>query len=274
MKAALYLVLTLFCTSVSAENLSDLFYKAHVAYKKHRYDECAKQYVEIIQKGSKDPDAIYNAAGCFALGGKFDSAFEYLSKMCAGDFVDIQGFIREPDFLPLHKETRWQAALDQCRQAEKNHISRGNVRLYQLYIVMLRFETHWVPENTEEVLKFISDKRLESAEDYYHAAAILTGSIDPQQLSLAHSLAQKAVALKPNYIQAKGLAAIAYDRFLWSSKKPQVYGTQLYKNEKGEWTAEPFDPNGVSDDERAASNVLSLAGIKERLRIHNEEGIE
>lgn len=264
------LFVVLFCACVSAENLSELFYRAHVAYKKHQYSQCAQQYVDLINKGSKDPDALYNAAGCFALGGQPDLAFEYLSRMCKSDFVDIQGFIDEPDFQSLHRDSRWPGAVDKCRQAEKNHVSHGNARLYELYIAMVHSQEHWIARDADEVLKLVSTRKLKSAEDFFYAAAVITGSTDPQQLTLAHSLAKKAVALSPDFVQAKALTAAAYDRFLWASNRPQIYGTQLKQEKNGKWTAEPFDPKGVSDDERTAACVLSLAGIEERLKMFNQ----
>src|SRR6266496_1579257 len=89
----IFLFLMLWCGHSFAENLADLFWQAHIAYKRHQYAQCSQMYVSVINKGSKEPDAVYNAAGCFALYGKPDQAFEYIDKMCASDFVDVEGFL-------------------------------------------------------------------------------------------------------------------------------------------------------------------------------------
>jgi hypothetical protein len=275
MKSAyLFLLLTLWCGNGFAENLADLFRAAHVAYKRHQYAQCSQMYVSLINKGSKEPDAVYNAAGCFALSGDLDSAFAYIDKMCASDFVDIEGFLNESDFKPLHGDPRWTVAVNKCRSAEKNHIAHCNLRLYELYLATLHSPEHWVAGNQAEVLRLISTKKLQSASDFLQAAVILIGNSTPEELALARSLALKAVIMNPDLVQAKAFAAVAYDRFLWSSNRAQVYGTQIRQKRDGKWTLEPLDQHAVSDEQRSAAGVSSLKIFHERIKLLNEEGIE
>ena len=58
------------------------------------------------------------------------------------------------------------------------------------------------------------------------------------------------------------MAAATKDRFLMSSGKPQLYGTQFRKID-GVWKLHEVDPN-VTDEERAKWNVPPLTEAKSR----------
>jgi len=103
---------------------------------------------------------------------------------------------------------------------------------------------------------------------------ILTGSTSPEELKLSHSLALKAAALNPDLIQAKAFAAVAYDRFLWSSNKPQIYGTQVTQSKDGKWIMDPFDRTAITDEQRSEYGIASVKTLEERLKTLNEEGFE
>jgi hypothetical protein len=258
---------------VNAENLADIFWEAHVAYKIKDYRRGAELYRTIIEKGYTDPDAVYNAAGCYALAGNHDKAFEYLKILCATEFVDIVGFLNDSDFEPLKKDNRWAAAVSACENAEKKYIAKSNSTLYQLYL-----QVEHVPESASEaskdVLKLLSTKQLKTSNDYFHAASILAFVNDATTMTLAEKLARKADTLQPIHPQARNLTAIARDRYLWLSKQPQIYGTQMRQEKNNKWTYEPFNPNGVSDQQRADANVPSLATLYKRLKLRNEKGID
>jgi tetratricopeptide (TPR) repeat protein len=117
-----------------AENLADIFFDAHVAYKIKDYKRGAELYRNAIEKGYRDPDATYNAAGCYALSGDLNKAFEYLKLLCANEFTDMEGFLNDSDFEPLKKDPRWAMAVTACENAERKYISKSNPALYQLYL--------------------------------------------------------------------------------------------------------------------------------------------
>jgi len=156
--------------NIYAENFADLFWHAHIAYKRHQYSTCSQMYESLVKKGSKDPDVLYNAAGCFALDGKKDLAFDYINKMCSSDFIDVQGFLLEDDFKVLHQDARWQSAVGKCQAAEQNHVTHCNPQVYGLYLAMLRSPDHWLPSSRDKLIPLISAKQLHSAFDHFHAA--------------------------------------------------------------------------------------------------------
>jgi hypothetical protein len=256
-----------------AENLADLFFDAHVAYKMKDYKRGAELYVNAIEKGYRDPDAIYNAAGCYALSGNHDKAFGYLQRMCANEFMDTEGFLADSDFEPLKKDPRWAATVTACKNAEKKYMARSNPALYQLYLRAIK-DPDFAQDASKEVIKLLSSKQLKTSNDYFHAAGILAIMQDAPTMTLAEKLAQKADSMQPNHPQARGLIAVTKDRSLWLMKQPQIYGTQMKQDKDKKWTYEPFDPKGVTDQQRADANIPSLATLYKRLKLLNEKGID
>jgi hypothetical protein len=112
----------------------------------------------------------------------------------------------------------------------------------------------------------IEQNALRTADDYLHAALIMQHGSTPEAYALARKLAEKAVQLRPWLAEARWLYAAATDRYLQSTGKPQIFGTQ-YKQVNGQWTLEPFDPAAISDAERARWRAHSLA---ERLKFIEE----
>src|SRR5216117_3857871 len=112
----------------------------------------------------------------------------------------------------------------------------------------------------------IEHHTLKTADDDYHAAMVMQHGVKPDDFALARDLAKRAMELDPKKREAAWLYAAATDRYLWRTGKAQIYGTQ-YKKVEGRWTLEPFDPHGVTDDERLRHGVPPLA---ERLRFIEE----
>ncbi len=98
---------------------------------------------------------------------------------------------------------------------------------------------------------------LHTADDYYNAALVMQHGSSPESYATARDLAKKAVSLRPWFASARWLYAAATDRYLQSIGKPQIFGTQ-YRFKDGSWTLEPFDPTGVTDEERARWRTHSL----------------
>ncbi len=47
----------------------------------------------------------------------------------------------------------------------------------------------------------------------------------------------------------------------------------MQQDKDKKWTYEPFNPKGVSDQQRADANIPSLATLYKRLKLLNEKGI-
>ena len=118
----------------------------------------------------------------------------------------------------------------------------------------------------ERELLDLFGERLFGYDDDYHAAMVMQHGVKPDDFALARDLAKRAMELDPKKREAAWLYAAATDRYLWHTGKAQIYGTQ-YKKVEGRWTLEPFDPHGVTDDERLQHGVPPLA---ERLRFIEE----
>ena len=112
-------------------------------------------------------------------------------------------------------------------------------------------------ERQAEVRKMLSEGKISTGRGYYFAALIFQHSSKSEDLMLAHVLAVTAVT-KENGV-AKWMAAATMDRYLWSIKQPQVFGTQFQKDADQKWTMQPYDRNAVSDSVRTSWCVVSLA---------------
>jgi hypothetical protein len=77
-----------------------------------------------------------------------------------------------------------------------------------------------------EAVKLLSDGQLHTAEDFFDAALIFQHGSTPDDYLLAHVLAIDALAKDNTKRQFRNLAALTLDRYLQSTGKPQVFGTQ------------------------------------------------
>lgn len=118
----------------------------------------------------------------------------------------------------------------------------------------------------ERARQLLAAGKVETATEFSFIALLFQHSGQPDELLLAHVLAQTA-AIKGD-ASAKWLAAATLDRYLLSIKQPQIYGTQLHRNENGEWTQEPFARETISDSLRAQSCVISIAEQQQILKIN------
>ncbi|PUA29403.1 MAG: hypothetical protein B0W54_02095 [Cellvibrio sp. 79] len=80
-------------------------------------------------------------------------------------------------------------------------------------------------EREKAVRELIEKGKLQTGEDYYHAAMILQHGTSPEDHLLAHDLC--VVAISKGEEKAKWLAAASLDRFLIGIGRNQRYGTQF-----------------------------------------------
>lgn len=119
-------------------------------------------------------------------------------------------------------------------------------------------------ERQAEVRKILSEGRISTGREYYFAALIFQHSSKPEDLMLAHVLAVTSVTKKNG--NAKWMAVATFDRYLWSIKQPQVFGTQFQKDAYQKWTMEPYNRAAVSDSVRTSWCVVSLAEQEKALK--------
>ncbi|MGA8407618.1 MAG: hypothetical protein WB680_10615 [Candidatus Acidiferrales bacterium] len=112
-------------------------------------------------------------------------------------------------------------------------------------------------ERQGEVRELLAGGKINTGRDYYFAALIFQHSETSENLLLAHILAVTSVT-KGNK-SGGWLSAATLDRYLWSIKRPQVFGTQYQTGANNKETMEPYDRTAISDKIRAAWGVNSLA---------------
>jgi len=123
----------------------------------------------------------------------------------------------------------------------------------------------------KEAATLIANGDIVTADDYYHAAYIFQHGDTPEDYLKAHALATASV-LKGR-TDAAWIAAATLDRYLQSTGKPQIFGTQ-YKVRNGEATQEPYDRSTISDSLRAAFDVRSLEKQEETRAQLQREAME
>ncbi len=104
--------------------------------------------------------------------------------------------------------------------------------------------------------------RLQTANDYYHAALILQHGDVPEDFLLAHEFCIVAISKGKNDKETRWLAAASEDRFLMNIGRPQRFGTQ--------YRADPITApyrlykvdESVTDDLRRQMSTPSLAEAK------------
>jgi hypothetical protein len=125
-------------------------------------------------------------------------------------------------------------------------------------------------QRADSVREMLAEAKITTGREYYFAAVILNHSTKSSDLLLAHMLVVTSVA-KGNTI-AKFMAAATLDRYLWSIKQPQIFGTQFQKGSDQRWTMEPYDRTAISDRVRADWCVVPLAEQENILKTFSERG--
>lgn len=99
--------------------------------------------------------------------------------------------------------------------------------------------------------------KLNSADDFYHAAYVFQHGNAAEDFLKAHALAVVATARGKS--EATWIAAATLDRYLQHIGQPQIYGTQFQHPPGQQWTQEPYRRDLLSDAVREASGVPPLA---------------
>ena len=93
---------------------------------------------------------------------------------------------------------------------------------------------------------------LQTGADYRAAAFVFQHGSTPEDYLLAHTL---AVAATARGADGSWIAAATLDRYLQTTGKPQIYGTQTRKTNDAPATLEPYDRALIPDSLRTALAV-------------------
>jgi tetratricopeptide (TPR) repeat protein len=119
------------------------------------------------------------------------------------------------------------------------------------------------------VNELLAANLVRTARDYANAAMIFQHGVDTTASGMAVKMMRKAVALDPSI--DKWLLAAAIDRDLMRREQPQIYGTQFGKMGDQPWELYKIDTTKVSDEERRAYRVGSLAEQREKVKMMNKK---
>ncbi len=113
----------------------------------------------------------------------------------------------------------------------------------------------------QRVIDLYAQGRIIDASDNFHAAWVLLCGETAAHFNLARMFARRAAEL--GEARAWTLEAMAWDRWLVATGKPQRFGTQILK-QHGRWSLGAVDPT-VSDLERAFYGVPPLYVQQQRV---------
>ena len=107
------------------------------------------------------------------------------------------------------------------------------------------------------VQQLLDSGKVNTGKDFARAAMIFQHARDDSKsYAKAVELIKKAIEIDSTI--NKWLFAAATDRYLLSIGKPQIYGTQYYKEEGSPWIQENYDSLKISDEERKKYGVRTL----------------
>lgn len=117
----------------------------------------------------------------------------------------------------------------------------------------------------KSVMTILQAGGFRTAKDYFNAAMIFQHGNSAEDIRLAHSFATIAASLDPSLPNASWMKAATWDRLLLNFEQPQWYGTQFVRDDSGNLTLYRMQPDVVTDEQRAAWSVPTVAESLERL---------
>ena len=124
-------------------------------------------------------------------------------------------------------------------------------------------------ERRTETRKLLLNGSLRSGEDYKRAAFIFQHGATADDYLLAHTLAMVAIAKGDQ--DALWIASASLDRYLHSTGKRQIFGTQIKEKADHTATLEPYDRDLVADVLRRELGVHPIAVQEQQLQTWTEQ---
>lgn len=111
--------------------------------------------------------------------------------------------------------------------------------------------------------------QLKTADDFFHAAAILNHGADFDEFRLANAIAAIGLARFPQNAALMRVYATSWDRMMLAQNRPQWYATQYTQDAQSQlWQLEPVDEQ-VSEQIRLKLGLPSLAEMREKVASMN-----
>ncbi|WP_298518944.1 tetratricopeptide repeat protein [uncultured Kordia sp.] len=117
--------------------------------------------------------------------------------------------------------------------------------------------------------ELLKEDKIHTSLDYHNAAMIFQHGRDSVDYGMAVKLMRKSIELDST--ADKWLLAAAIDRHLLSKNEPQIYGTQYERQQDEPWKLSAIDTTKITDKERIAYGVQTLAQQRERVKKMNSK---
>jgi hypothetical protein len=124
-------------------------------------------------------------------------------------------------------------------------------------------------DRRSDTRRLIAEGQLHTGEDYTRAAAIFQHGNTPDDFLLAHALA--VVGAAKGEEEALWIASATLDRYLHSTGKRQVFGTQIKEKADHTATLDPYDRELIADTIRRELGVQPIAAQEDQLQIWSEQ---
>lgn len=239
-----------------------------------RFEECATIFGDAAKVHVSEPSPAFVAARCYARAGASEAARRHLASALDRGYRNCAN-IRRDEILSSFSDL-----MTRCESNAERFVIASNPELLAGYLSDREDRTGPIADppavmrrdaQRRNVVRLaIATRTIRTPADHLHAALVMQHGTTPDEFALARDLAKRAAEMEPSLAEARWLYAAATDRYLRSTGRPQIFGTQ-YQQVDGRWTLEPFDENGVTDEERARWRVHSLA---ERQRFIDELNAE
>ena len=241
-----------------------------------------QQIRQKFQPDTANLKQVYSMASCAAHDGKKGSAFDFLTIATKKGYHDLELLKMDSDFENLHQDPRWQQTLSVVEETQKKYLKTVNAELYEIYVAdqvdRLTPDIDWSVVSPRDharearVKELVESNLLTTSDDYYHAALVYQHGFSAEFYRQANIWSLHAVELDPTNDDARWLACAAEDRYLWSTGKPQIWGTQFMKPfDTNAWSMEPFDRTKKTDEERVAMKVRTIAESDSQVQLMNAE---
>ena len=232
----------------------------------------------------------YNAACIYALGGNKEKAFHVLDELALSPrFRDGKSLMADHDLASLHADPRWkdiqkrmadkdsvaQTKLNKPLKAKLDHIfdsdqfyRRQMDSVYQRYgnnsPQMDALEENMTRVDSENLItvQAVLDKYGWLGADVIGGKASMTLWVVIQHADNHPELQRKYLPMLRKAVAGgvadSDLLALLEDRVLENENKPQLYGTQLRRNDQGIWLPMTIADSSHVDDRRAAMGLEPL----------------
>ncbi len=242
------LVLMLTCGGVRADALDCVDIRAQAA------------------RPAASPMVHYAMALCAARDKNADQAFAFLSSAADRGLHQKTNIETDKDLALLHADPRWRPALSRLAGVRSKYLATINHEIRDIYQAdqadrVAGPAIDWAvvaPRDAarrQRVRSLADAGALQHSDDFLHAAFVMQHGEKPEHFRQAHLWSLKAAELDPYNKSARWLACASEDRWLQSSGKPQVWGTQFGPD----GVAEPFDRSARTDAQRADMGVPTVA---------------